>query len=58
MDPKALAIYLIIERLILEGPQIINEISAAWQKEDPTAEDFQVLADLVDVLRPKDPLAA
>lgn len=56
MDPKMVAAFLIIEKLILEGPQIINDISAAWLKEDPTAEDFQVLVDVVESLRPKDPL--
>lgn len=56
MDPKVLAAFLLIEKIIIYGPQIINDISLAWAKEDATAEDFQVLVDVIEGLRPKDPL--
>ena len=56
MDPKMLAAFLLIERIITDGPEIINSISAAWQKVDPTAEDFDALVTVMEAQRPKDPL--
>jgi hypothetical protein len=56
MDPKMLAAFLLIEKIITEGPGIINDISAAWQKVDPTAEDFEALVGVMEGQRPKDPL--
>lgn len=56
MTPAEIAAFALIQQIILNGPGIINEISAAWIKEDPTAEDFDVLVGVIDSLRPKDPL--
>ena len=57
MDPVEMSAALaIINAIIVNGPGIINEIQAAWNKADPTGADFQALADLCDTLRPKDPL--
>jgi hypothetical protein len=56
MNAVMMASFLLIERIITEGPQIINNISAAWQKVDPTAEDFEALVGMLEAERPKDPL--
>lgn len=56
MDPKVLAAYLLIQQIIINGPGIINEIQMAWAKVDPTAEDFDALVEVIETMRPKDPL--
>jgi len=57
MDPTAIfASLLLIGRIAQEGPQIINDVSAAWQKVDPTAKDFEALITVMEASRPKDPL--
>jgi hypothetical protein len=56
MDPKDAAALALITQIIINGPGTINEISMAWSKVDPTGTDFQALVDIVDSLRPKDPL--
>lgn len=56
MDSKNWAAFLLIERIILEGPKAILSIASAWNKADPTAEDFEALADVLEAHRPKDPL--
>ena len=57
MDPTAIfASLLLIGRIAQEGPQIINDVSAARQKVDPTAKDFEALITVMEASRPKDPL--
>jgi hypothetical protein len=56
MTPEQAAAFFLIQQIILNGPAIINEISMAWSKVDPSAEDFEALAEIIDTLRPKDPL--
>ena len=57
MNQTEMAVALaLIQAIIVYGPGIINEIQMAWSKKDPTGQDFQALADIIDGLRPKDPL--
>lgn len=56
LSPIGIAAFMLISRIITEGPQIINDVSAAWQKVDPTAQDFEALVTVIEAQRPKDPL--
>jgi hypothetical protein len=61
MDPAtAVAALTIINTLITtlpSGIKAFRDIMVAWDKVDPTAEDFEALAILIGSKRPKDPLA-
>ena len=56
MTPEQVAAFALISQIIINGPQVILEISEAWAKADPSGEDWQVLVDVIEGLRPKDPL--
>jgi hypothetical protein len=60
MSPEAMALAITLARMVLEnipaGIKAVQDIMVAWQKSDPTGEDFEALALLVESKRPKDPL--
>ncbi len=56
MSSAELAAFMLIQQIIVNGPGVISEISAAWSKLDPTAEDFDALVNAIEAVRPKDPL--
>jgi hypothetical protein len=51
-----IAAFALISQIILNGPFAILEISKAWSKVDPIGADYQALIDVIEGLRPKDPL--
>lgn len=60
MDPQALVLTISLIRLLVtevpQGIKTVSDILLAWQKVDPTFEDFEALAVLIESKRPKDPL--
>lgn len=60
MDPQALVLTISLIRLLVtevpQGIKTVSDILLAWQKVDPTAEDFDALATIIESKRPKDPL--
>jgi hypothetical protein len=57
MDPRmAVLLALIAERFLLDGPEAIAKIRAAFNNADPTAEDFEGLIADLEAQRPVDPL--
>lgn len=53
---KEAAILMLISDLLIYGPGFVRDLLAAWGNVDPTAEDFDALANVAETLRPKDPL--
>jgi len=44
MDPVTIGLMIsIIEKMLVYGPKVVVEISAAFENEDPTAEDIRNL---------------
>uniref|UniRef100_A0A6M3INI2 Uncharacterized protein n=1 Tax=viral metagenome TaxID=1070528 RepID=A0A6M3INI2_9ZZZZ len=53
---KEAAILMLISDLLIYGPGFVRDVLAAWSNADPTAEDFDALANVANSLRPVDPL--
>jgi 3-deoxy-D-arabino-heptulosonate 7-phosphate (DAHP) synthase class II len=60
VDPQTILITLtLVQTLVNNGPagiKAVQDIMLAWKKQDPTSEDFDALAALIEQYRPKDPL--
>jgi hypothetical protein len=60
MTPEAMLLAITLAKMILEnvpaGIKAVQDIMLAWKTTDPTGEDFEALAILVETKRPKDPL--